>query len=48
LAFGIDGRCNDSYYGFENTPECKFDGGDCILWNKYPDCNGNAYKFAGE
>jgi hypothetical protein len=41
----IDGRCDIG----NNTPRCKFDGGDCLLWNEhYPDCNGDAHKFAGE
>ena len=31
-----DGSCSGGYY---NKEECRWDGGDCEEFNKYPDCN---------
>jgi hypothetical protein len=46
LTFGIDQQCD--VFLKVNTPNCGYDGGDCIEWNKYPDCKGTSENFAGE
>ena len=44
----IDDDCDKEY----NIEECGFDGGDCILVNKYPNCEDIRYssqrKYGGK
>jgi hypothetical protein len=40
----VDGDCDYS----NDNEACDYDGGDCLVLNKYPDCEGNNETLAGE
>ena len=38
-----DGKCHN--YDPYNTEACGYDGGDCVAFNKYPNCTAGYYAY---